>query len=534
MRLFRTTDGRSGFPGLAFVVTMGLLLAGCLESGSETAGDARSVDSGSERSVRVDGVPDEIDPAVLANRNFGEAPMLEVLVASGHLPPVSERLPERPYVIRPVHEIGTYGGAIRRALASDINDATAIRKTLSENLMGYERPDPREPVPHLAERFAFFDEGRTAVFKLRRGVRWSDGEPFTVDDILFWYEDMILDENARNDPLFPSIWLNGGEPLRMEKIDGLTLKISSDQVMGGVFVPLCNDWIAAPRHIFAQHHPRYNPDADYRSFRAMTTAGNLAFEPGIPRLSAWVPVEWVHGQRALYRRNPYYWKVDTAGNQLPYADELEFSIIRNEEVVLLKFLNGQINLYDYAISDKFGMMKNEESKGRITLRYTAATPTIAIFPNWDAPNPSLREAFRDRRVRLALSHALNREEIGAILQNGLLHPVAFSLDPANPCYEEEGTRLHSQYDPGKSRRLLDEAGFRDSDGDGFREFRDGSVFTLTIDVFNNSGMVDLCGFIAEYWGAVGLKTVLNIGLQEMLDTAEDKRDLRGSHHQRAG
>jgi ABC-type transport system substrate-binding protein len=119
-------------------------------------------------------------------------------------------------------------------------------------------------------------------------------------------------------------------------------------------------------------------------------------------------------------------------------------------------------------------------------------------------------------VRLALSHALNREEIGAILQNGLLRPVAFSLDPANPSYSEEGARLHSQYDPGKSRRLLDEAGYRDSDGDGFREFQDGSVFTLTIDVFNNTGMVDLCEFIADYWDAIGLKTVLNIGLQEML------------------
>ncbi len=460
--------------------------------------------------------PREIDPSILAHRNFKEAPMLAAHVEAGELPPVSQRLPDNPHVITPVERIGSYGGTITRRLASDINDETAVRKTLSESLMEYERPVPGKPQLNLAESYEFLDQGRTAIFRLRKGLRWSDGVPFTVDDILFWYEDMTLDENALYDPLFPTRWTSGGKPVRMSKVDDYTLKISADESLGKILRTLCHDHIALPKHVFAQYHPKYNPEASYSDLKKRTTYGQLAFEPGIPRLSAWVPVKWEHGQKALYERNPYYWKVDTEGNQLPYADHLEFVILSNSEIALLKFMNGEIDLFDYSVSDNFSMLKGKENEGQIKVQLTATRPLIALFLNWDAPNPALRQAFRRQEVRIALSHALNRREISDILENGLLEPIGFSLSRASPWYSEQAAKTHSQYDPDKSRALLEEAGYKDTDADGYREFPDGSPFTIIIDVFNHPTMIDLCQFVAEYWEAVGIKSILNIGLQEIL------------------
>ena len=132
--------------------------------------------------------PLNVDPTILKNRTFGEAPMLAEKVKRGDLPPVSERLPENPLVVIPIEEIGLYGGTLRRALTGDVVQTVGVNKTLSESLMGYERPLPKSIQPNLAESHTFQDSGKTAIFEIRKGIKWSDGVPFTVDDILFYYD----------------------------------------------------------------------------------------------------------------------------------------------------------------------------------------------------------------------------------------------------------------------------------------------------------------------------------------------------------
>ncbi len=503
-------------------VIFSLSLFGCLrsdrESGTLKEGGRDSVPESSAFKQKGP-PPSKIDPSILATRAFKEAPMLTARVAAGELPPVSERLPENPMVIVPVESIGNYGGTIHQVIASDINEESTIRKTLSENLMQYAKPTPTHLKVNLAESYEFKDEGRSVIFKIRKGVKWSDGAPFTVEDILFWYEDMTLNDEARYAPLFPSRWTSRGKPLGMEKIDDHTLRIFADEPLGMIFTTLSFDQLAIPKHIFAQHHPRYNPSADYKSFQAMTSDGQLAFQPGIPRLSAWVPVEWIHGQKAIFERNPYYWKVDTEGNQLPYADWHDFAILSNPDIAFLKLINGELDLYSKTLTDtnKFTMLKTEEKKGRIKVRKTAPRLSVAFFLNWDAPNPNLRRAFRNRDVRIALSHAINREEISELQNQGMLEPVGYSFSPSSPWFSEEQAKIHSQYDPAKSRQLLDQAGYRDTNGDGIREFLDGSPFTLIIDVFNEtSTTTDLCELVEDYWEEVGLEVILNYGLQEIL------------------
>lgn len=463
--------------------------------------------------------PLEIDPAILTSRSFGEAPMLAELVARGELPPVSERLPENPLVIVPIEEIGIYGGTIRRALIDDTVQETEITKTLNENLMGYERPVAKSIQLNLAESYQFLDEGKTAVFRIRKGIRWSDGMPFTVDDILFWYYDMVFDKNAMTEPFPPSEWLADGKPINLEKIDDHTLKITSPKPLGRVLNSLCHDDLAQPKHVWAKYHPRYNAQATYDDFKKRTsvTVGKLVMEPGIPRLSAWVPVEWIRGQKVVYKRNPYYWKIDSAGNQLPYADRLLFSIIPESQMILLKFTNGEIDLFGENFeAEMVPAAKAEEKRGLFQLRQAGPVRGPTLYLNWDAPSPALQKAFREKNVRIALSHAIKREEIGRIAYNSLLVPSGYSFGPGSPYYSAEAAQKYSSYDPQKSRELLEASGYIDSDNDGIREFKDGSPFEVIIDVINTSGLLDVCELIADYWNAIGIRVHLNPGKEEII------------------
>ena len=523
----RIRDRASKFPDcgwrgrirLCFAPCALLLLSACLpsdphvgelqeEAGVETVSDVKQKST----------APEEIDPAILSSRTFGEAPILAKLVAEGKLPPVAERLPDNPLIVVPVEEIGQYGGTLRRALTGDIIQTAGVFKTLSEDLLGFSRPYPDRIEFGLAEHYEFEDEGRSIIFRLRKGLRWSDGHPFTVDDILFWYWDMEMNDDARDDPVPDSVWLVDGKPIQLEKIDDLTLRFSSAKPLGRILQAVCVDLIAYPKHRLKHLHPKYNPKANYGTFRNSTTNAMRVLNPGVPRLSAWYPVEWVRGQRVVYERNPYYWKVDSAGNQLPYADKLEFQIIQDSQVILLKFINNEIDLFGrYAQVDMFPTLKSEEAKGKIQIRITGPERGLCFYINWDCPKLELRKAFRDKRVRVALSHGINREEINQIVYHGLLEPSGFAASPRFPYYSEEAYKKYTRYDPQLANELLDEAGYIDTDGDGIRELADGSPFALNIDVRvtpeNDANVVEL---VVEHWKDIGVKANINAVLRDIL------------------
>lgn len=492
-----------------------LLLCGCLAP--DPGKKEQDTDVGVKRRANQESrAPKALDPKILETRSFGEAPMLSKRVAQGQLPSVAKRLPEHPLVVVPMDTIGVYGGSLRRALTGDIVQTAGTNKTLSESLMGLERPLPKSVVLNLAEHYEYQNEGRVAIFKIRKGIKWSDGHPFTVDDILFWYHDMQMNENARDAPLPPSVWLVDGKPIGLDKVDDHTLKIFSPKPLGRVLFALSLDNIAYPKHVFSQYHPQYNPNATYEAFRDSTTSAQLIMKPGIPRLSAWVPVEWIRGQRLVYERNPYYWKVDSAGNQLPYADRLVFNVIQDPQVILLKFVNGEIDLFGrYAQIDMFPTLQSEERRGKFELRITGPERGPAFYLNWDTPKSALREAFRNKDVRVALSLAINREEINQIVYHGLLESSGYAFARSSPYFSEALYKKYSTFDLGLAKKLLDDAGYRDSDGDGFREFEDGVRFELNLDV-TPGARVSICELVADHWRAIGIKVNLNIGLRDMI------------------
>ncbi|MBK37103.1 MAG: hypothetical protein CME26_16435 [Gemmatimonadetes bacterium] len=497
------------------------LLYGCL---ANDPGDQGEVTLSQDVIEQISMAPQTLDPAILESRTFGEAPSLAARVRAGELPPVSERLPDNPLVVVPMEEIGRYGGTLRRALTGDIVQTPGVSKTLNENLMGYERPLPNSILYNLAESHEFLDGGKTALFRIRKGIKWSDGVPFTVDDILFWYDDMTLNDDARANPLLPSAWVVEEKPFLLDKVDDWTLRIRSHKPLGRILDVLCTDWIAFPKHILADLHPKYNPNASYEALRESTTTAHMLYKPGIPRLSAWVPVEWSRGQRIVYERNPYYHKVDSVGNQLPYADRLVFNIIQDTQVILLKFMNGEIDfLGRYAQVNMFSTLKAEERKGKFKVYLGTPVPVSVFTINWDAKRLPLRRALRDRRVRMALSHALNRQEIGEILYHGLLQPAGGGFAPSSRFYSEEATQWYVDYDPERARKLLEDAGFVDADGDGIRELDDGSPFSVTLDVIPGMG-VDVCQLVAEHWRAIGIRVDLYIALRDIIGGLMDSGD----------
>ena len=460
--------------------------------------------------------PAVLSDEILKNRSFTESPDLARRVAEGTLPPVSERLPTNPLVIRPLREIGNYGGTLRRALTGDIVQTAGVSKTLGENLMAYERPMPNSLVHSLAESYTYVGDGSVALFKIRAGVKWSDGHPFTVDDILFWYYDFQLDDDARDSALPPTAWIIDDKPIKMEKVDDTTLRIESTHPLGRILHTFATSEIALPKHYYAKFHPKYNPESNYQTWRDSTTGAQRLYHPGIPRISAWVPVEWVRGQRLVFDRNPYYWKVDTAGNQLPYCDRIVFTIIQDAQVIMLKFMNGELDLFGrYSRIEMYETLKAEEVKGRFILGLSGPDSGPAFYLNWDAENAALREAFRDKRVRVALSHAIYREEISEIIYGGWLEPSGYSFGRSNPYFNEASYKRYVAYDPEKANALLDEAGYVWPPGSDFRTFRDGSIFEMTIDI-SGTGTSDVCELVKSYWEDVGIKVYLNISLRDII------------------
>jgi peptide/nickel transport system substrate-binding protein len=471
------------------------------------------------KQIVISTAPETLDIALLRERRFGEAPMLARHVQAGSLPAVSERLPDNPLVIVPLEETGRYGGVIRRALTGDIIQTAGPSKTLNEGLMGFERPVANSIQLNLAESYEFRNGGKEAVFRIRKGIRWSDGHPFTVDDILFWYYDTQFDDNARphNQPIPPTVFTVDGEPIPMAKVDDYTLRVTSHKPLGRILNAFCADTVARPKHVMAAWHPRYNSEASYEEFREKATSAQMMYQPGIPKLSAWIPVEWIRGQRIVYERNPYYWKVDSAGNQLPYADRLEFTVIPDPQVILLKFMNGELDLFGrYSRIDMYPTLKAGESDGGYELRIVGPGSGPCFYLNWDAANPNLRAAFRSRSVRIALSHAINREEVSQIVFRGLLAPTGYSFGSANPFSSEEALNKYTRYDPDYAERLLDKAGYTDSDGDGWRDFSSGERIEIAIDVVGPGASADVCELVQAHWQAVGVKVNLNVALRDII------------------
>jgi peptide/nickel transport system substrate-binding protein len=474
-------------------------------------------------SVKPAGKPGASRPASTALK---EAPALAEQVKAGTLPPRAERLPAKPMVVRPAERLGAYGGTWRTILTSVDADPHLVGSVSYEPLVRWDT-DQRNVSANVVESWEVSPDGRAYTFVLREGMKWSDGEPYTADDILFAYHDVLSVEELY--PVMSAQFAPDGVPARLEKLDDHTVRFTFPKPHGLFLEQLASNGGAQlhtlPRHYLQQFHLKYNPSADEQAkdegfadwtemflAKGGTGPGELTAwqNPDLPCIFPWRVTEPLTGNRLVLRRNPYYWKTDPDGRQLPYLDEVVFDIITDPQVSTLKLTEGTYSLVTPGLVTL--QSKPVLARGRDQGRYhfidivSSRMNDATFILNLTHKDPAMREVLQNKDFRIALSHALNREEIIKIVLLGQGEPWQTSPRPESGLYLEELAKQYLEYDVAKANDHLDAAGYRDRDGDGFRLRPDGKRLGFTLEVRTNFNPLwaDIAQLASRYWKEIGV------------------------------
>lgn len=473
----------------------------------------------------------------LAAWAFQEAPMLAEKVAAGALPAVEERLPANPEVITPIESVGNYGGTIRRMLSGS-NDHNSILKFISPQGLTRWKADFSGVVPNVAESWEVNEAGSEFTFKLREGMKWSDGTPFTADDVMFFVEDLL--NNPEFYPNAPARFVVAGETMQAEKIDDHTVKLKFAAPYGTFLTelatPLAQEPVIWAKHYCMQFHPKYNADVQamvdateavedwpalFRLKCGEVEAPNRWANPERPTLDPWVVTGNGYSAGAtqvVMERNPYFWQVDTAGNQLPYVDRVQMGVAQDSQAILLEAIAGNIDMQARRISgvtNKPILSENMERGGyRLFERQDSNSNVMAIHFNHTHKDPVMRELLTNKDVRIALSLGIDREEIIDIVWQGQGEPWQIGPSKSHVLYNEKLGTQYTEFDPDRANELLDAAGYAERDSEGYRLLPDGRRFEFNV---NYTGVEqpqwgDALEIIREQWSELGVN--LNISSVE--------------------
>lgn len=440
-------------------------------------------------------------PASPESGVYREAPLLAELAAAKKLPAVEQRLPQNPLLVQPEDRVGRYGGTWHLAMVKTENN-------LLQRVIGYEglvRWDKgwTKIVPNVAQSYSASPDSKTFTFFLRRGLKWSDGNPFTADDIVFWYEAMYRNDELQS--LVETRFRYGKDKLTVKKLDDFTVVFEFAEPQGLFLQGLASVKGAfatnVPKHYLKQFHKDYNPGIErlvaqegvknwVELFRKKSwpTVDVLPFSmvPGFPTLFAWTlePGSFDEGGkpapvvRAV--RNPYYWKIDTDYNQLPYIDRLEFTVVERTEDVLALVLAGRIDMQDRNIPPEAALPENQARGGYGLYKLVSAFSNyMAISFNQTHNDPEKRKIFQNKDFRIGLSYAINRT---ALLEASKLeaYPVQVAPLPGTPFYHQRLATQYLEHSVRLANEHLDRAGFRSRDSEGFRLGPDGKRIRITL------------------------------------------------------
>ncbi len=484
---------------------------------------------------------------------FAENPAISALNAriTGNpktLPPVAERLPEEPLVLAPYEMIGTYGGTLTglsKGTESGTSDLLSIRHV---NFVRY-HDDLQTLVPNVAKAWQWNDDFTELTITLRKGHKWSDGAPFTAEDVVFWYEDLILDKDIY--PKTPDRWLFGGKPMTVEAIDPLTVKMTFPVPAPGILNRFAVDFGQPfqPKHFLKRFHIKYNPNAgklaaekgkeswvdllkvyyggsDWKDVPTPLLSGDA--DMVTPTLESHIVVADTATGRHLVA-NPYFFQVDTAGNQLPYINEIDEQYVKDKEVQNLKITNGEVTFKQQAIFiEDFPLLKENESKGGYTVDLAPALGENIFYGfNVTHKDPELRKVFGDVRFREAMSLALDRDEINEVVFLGQATPMQST--PAEPTTvrfvndDQKSYMIKRDVEAAKAR--LADMGLKDSDGDGVLERFDGKPLVVKLTYASQGAPVRLHELVRDYWGAVGVRVDLKEVTSDEYRAAANNNDL---------
>ena len=494
------------------LVTSGIVFAAGQQDSDEITSD--STVSGGANGVR--------------RGEYAEAPSLAQLADEGRIPPLAERLPENPMVVEAT-ELGYYG-----TFFSVIDQRGGQGRVQMLNAeMPWVEPDPENINnirPALAENIIANDDSTEYTFTLRKGLKWSDGHPYTSADVEFFFEDLIKD----NDINGASIQLPDASfsAVRVDVIDERTFVLKFDKPNGLALQQLATIRAKAlvlyPAHYAKQFMPKYNSEvpelAKEEGFASVAeyfaakcpTIGGLYNNADRPVLSAWMPVENFDDTKNIYtlKRNPYYWRVDQEGQQLPYLDELRVLFSDDINSIILRIANGEVDFrYQLGgISAKPILVENAEKSGiKVFDIEQDWGPIVELGWNLNTENETLRKVVNEKDFRIAMSLGINREEINEGVFLGLSEPYQMAPRPETSLYDPDFAKMHTEYDPARANTILDNLGLDKRDNSGFRLMENGERLSFILHFNNNQNawIGEVYEYIRTHWQEIGVELILS-------------------------
>lgn len=449
-----------------------------------------------------------------------ETPSLQGLVHSKELPPVEKRIPLQPQIVEFEESFspGEHGGEMRLLMGKQKD----IRQMI---VYGYARlvayNTNLELVADILKRIDI-EDGRIFTLHLRRGHRWSDGHLFTSEDFRYYWEDVANNpELSKSGP--PKKLLVGGEAPVVEFLDDYTVRYSWSKP-NPYFLPALAGprplYIYKPAHYLRQFHRRYQNDARIAELIEQYSARNWlgvhvnrdrpykATNPDLPTLQPWYNSTYPPSDRFIFKRNPYYHRIDRNGRQLPYIDSVAINIASGKLIPAKTGADESDLQARYLRMDNYTFLKQAEKRKPFEVRLwkIGKGAQVALLPNLNSNDETLRSLMRDRRFRRALSMAINRFEINQVVYFGLARSSNNTVLPDSPLYKPAYQYNWAQFDLEQANAMLDELGLSERDGRGVRIMADGRPLEILIQTAGESTeQTDILELIHDSWLQAGIK-----------------------------
>jgi len=452
---------------------------------------------------------------------------------NGALMELADRIPAEPLVVVPYDAIGTYGGTLdvlSNAPEAGTSDFLSVRHV---NLTRFS-DDLQTIVPNVAKDWEWNDDFTQLTFFLREGHRWSDGAPFTSADVKYWYDNLALNPNVIENP--KDYVLVAGERMTIDTPDATTVVFNLPKPKPGLLAHFATSFAQGfqPKHFLSKWDPELNPTAD-------ADAQALGFENGLAVLSAYYgSSDWTDTPSPMLAKpelvanlpadtmptleshmlisestegrrfvaNPYFFQVDTAGNQLPYINDFDEIYVNENEVRILKLVNAEVDYKAQSLQlPSAPLLLENQEKGDYTVELRPEITMSNFSFNVTHEDPEKRKVFGDLRFRQAMSVAINRDEINEVAFFGLGETKQYvGFSPVPDFVDPKWSQYFAQYDPAMANSLLDEVGMVDTDGDGFRELPNGEKLVLNLQFSTQGTAGQVVELVGQNWAEVGIQS----------------------------
>ncbi len=481
-------------------------------------------------------------PAAKGGNEWHESPMLHTKVAAGQLPPLAQRLPKDVFVEQPLEEIGEYGGDWNMTW-NGLGAKWGIGSTTEEAMFRF-TPDGKGVIANVAKGVKINDNFTEFTITLREGMKWSDGAPFSADDVIFFWEELLVpgtySKQVLGYPAFYTIAADGKKVLcKVEKIDAYTVKITHAKPFPTFLQRMAIDtkWFYAPAHYYKTILPKFVGQdkaleiAKKHGFGDLTAwlkeVGYYYWQyPERPTLRAWMPVNDATSPRWILERNPYFWKTDPQGNQLPYIDRIVIDLTE-DKLVPMKAIAGELDCQTFGSAD-YTLLKENEKKGdyRVLKWKSAGTATNTVEVNQTVKDAVLRKLFEDPRFRAGLSVAINRGEVNEIVYGGLEIPQQASILDGLPYSSAAWSKKYAEYDPAGAAKFFDAVGLPWDKDHKYRTRPDGSELLMLVHYATNPSNDQVFELVKKYWESVGLKTEVKPVERSFLEQLRNSNDFQ--------